>query len=212
MAVRNLTYCLEISTYVSFPNPCLGYSIQSSIKAVSDVPCALFVDELTKAYPDAKVVLTNRDVDKWMASMHRTVWKVMLWRSWPVLARFDYTIARPWYDFVKLAFKCFCDEDFNATARQRYLEHCDHVRDVVPAGNLLEFRAEDGWGPLCAFLEQPVPESEYPNVNDSENFLAFHVKMRNGSAMLAARNILRACLPVIAVGTAIYFYRTRVGP
>ncbi|KAA6415659.1 MAG: hypothetical protein FRX48_00376 [Lasallia pustulata] len=42
---------------------------QPSIKAVTDVPRALFVDELTKAYPDAKVILTNRDVDKWMGSM-----------------------------------------------------------------------------------------------------------------------------------------------
>lgn len=66
------------------------------------------------------------------------------------------------------------------------------MRDVVPKGNLLELRIEDGWGPLCAFLAQPVPESEYPNINDSEKFVAFHIKMRNISVMLAARNYLRA--------------------
>ena len=134
----------------------------------------------------------------------------MLWRCWPILARFDDTIAGPWFSCMQLSMKCFCNNDYGATARQRYLEHCDHVRAVVPKANLLEFSAADGWGPLCEFLEQPVPESEYPNINDSDKFVTFHAKIRNISMMLAAKNILTACLPVVAVGTAIYFYRARI--
>lgn len=30
-----------------------------------DIPAALFVEELVEAYPDAKVILTVRDVDSW---------------------------------------------------------------------------------------------------------------------------------------------------
>lgn len=33
--------------------------------AVADVPAACFASELIEAYPDAKVILTNRDVDEW---------------------------------------------------------------------------------------------------------------------------------------------------
>lgn len=34
-------------------------------KAVCDMPAAYFAEELLEAYPDAKVILTTRDVDKW---------------------------------------------------------------------------------------------------------------------------------------------------
>jgi len=29
---------------------------------------------------------------------------------------------------------------------------------------------EDGWEPLCAFLEVPVPDEPLPNVNDTRMF------------------------------------------
>ena len=38
-------------------------------QAVTDIPCVLFSDELLSAYPDAKVILTSRDVDSWLVSM-----------------------------------------------------------------------------------------------------------------------------------------------
>lgn len=53
--------------------------------AVADLPCAFFVDELTKAYPEAQVVLTNRDVDKWLASMNTTVLEAWSWKSWGII-------------------------------------------------------------------------------------------------------------------------------
>jgi len=52
--------------------------------------------------------------------------------------------------------------------RQGYLNHNDHIRAVVPKENLLEFRAEDGWGPLCRFLGKPIPDEPYPRINETE--------------------------------------------
>ena len=34
-------------------------------KAVTDMPCNLFAEELVKAYPNAKVILNVRDVNEW---------------------------------------------------------------------------------------------------------------------------------------------------
>ncbi|TEA20688.1 putative membrane protein [Colletotrichum sidae] len=53
-------------------------------QAVCDWPAASFADELIEAYPDAKVVLTTRDVDSWYKSTKATVnWRAqhdyMLW-------------------------------------------------------------------------------------------------------------------------------------
>jgi hypothetical protein len=42
----------------------------------------------------------------------------------------------------------------------------------VPAERLLVFEASQGWAPLCEFLGQPVPTTEFPRVNTTEEFQA----------------------------------------
>ena len=44
------------------------------------------------------------------------------------------------------------------------------VQDTVPAERLLVWSVADGWEPLCEFLEVPIPEAEFPRVNDSAQF------------------------------------------
>jgi hypothetical protein len=51
----------------------------SIIQAITDVPCIMFVDELVAAYPNAKVVLTNRDPDKWLVSILSTIYVITSW-------------------------------------------------------------------------------------------------------------------------------------
>ena len=52
-------------------------------------------------------------------------------------------------------------------AFRRYNEE---VQETVPADRLLVWEPEDGWGPLCKFLELPVPDAPFPRVNDSKEF------------------------------------------
>jgi hypothetical protein len=40
----------------------------------------------------------------------------------------------------------------------------------VPADRLLVWKPQDGFEPLCAFLELPVPDAPFPRVNDSGAF------------------------------------------
>jgi len=47
-----------------------------------------------------------------------------------------------------------------------YHQHIEEVKKAVPAEQLLIFSVDQGWEPLCAFLDVPVPASEFPNVND----------------------------------------------
>lgn len=49
----------------------------------------MFVDELVAAYPEAKVILTNRDVDDWLTSMNNTFYIVLNWWSMKFLAKVD---------------------------------------------------------------------------------------------------------------------------
>ena len=46
------------------------------------------------------------------------------------------------------------------------------MKKVVPSNRLLVFEAKQGWEPLCKFLELPIPEGQFPHVNDTPAMLA----------------------------------------
>ena len=49
--------------------------------------------------------------------------------------------------------------------------HNDQVRRVTPPERLLVYEINEGWGPLCSFLEVPIPEGKlFPHLNDAEEF------------------------------------------
>jgi hypothetical protein len=54
-----------------------------------------------------------------------------------------------------------------ATAMERFNQE---VQDTVPSERLLVWSAGDGWEPICEFLELPIPEADFPRVNDSAQF------------------------------------------
>ena len=58
-----------------------------------------------------------------------------------------------------------------AYAIQCFNEHTEAVKQHVPPENLLIFQVKEGWEPLCAFLEVPVPDVPFPHVNDREMIL-----------------------------------------
>ncbi|OJD33771.1 nad dependent epimerase [Diplodia corticola] len=141
-------------------------------QSVCDWPAAAFVEELTEAYPDAKVIITTRDVDSWYKSCLKTV----DWRANDVvlgaLARCDWAsglyqpmLSKFWTDFFK--------GDFKQHGKQAFREHYEHVRAVVPPENLLEYHVGQGWKPLCDFLGLPLPPAgqDMVHTNDTEGFV-----------------------------------------
>jgi len=42
------------------------------------------------------------------------------------------------------------------------------VIDMVPPEKLLVMDLKEGWGPLCEFLDLPVPDEPLPRANDGE--------------------------------------------
>lgn len=138
---------------------------------MSDEPCCLFVEELIVAYPEAKVVLTIRDREEWLISMRKSILKILSWRSWTVLGWFDGFSHRYW-TFLNYttsviskgtpAYKTAADP----ALRESFDEHLQKVRTLVPKERLLEWHASHGWGPLCEFLDLPVPKGEFPHLNE----------------------------------------------
>ncbi|KAH6673389.1 hypothetical protein B0J14DRAFT_700398 [Halenospora varia] len=164
-------------------------------QAVCDWPAIAFAKELIEAYPEAKVVLTNRDVDSWHASTMKTVyWRVQDWElRW--LSKVSWA-AGMYYPMLKLFFDGFFEGDFPNRGKAIFQKHYAEVRALVRKENLLEFRVQDGWEPLCEFLGERVPQGgKFPNVNDSGNFVE-RSRRRNRMQFF---NVLVRFLEIVAV-------------
>ena len=168
--------------------------------AVADVPAICFSEDLIAAYPEAKVVLVERDEDKWFQSFDSTVIHHMNFRATRWINRF-FTIPVMRYSMMSLRwaecwFGAHTRDDMRAKARQKYREHYKLVREVTPPGRLLEYKVKDGWGPLCEFLGKPIPAVPFPHVNDSD-YLHEHVRLVINIVKTAIRRKLWV-LPVLS--------------
>lgn len=50
--------------------------------------------------------------------------------------------------------------------RHGFDRHYTHIRSIVPKDNLLEYRPQQAWEPVCEFLGKPVPEEPFPRANE----------------------------------------------
>ena len=135
--------------------------------ATTDLPSAHYFDYLVRAFPDAKVVLSLRDEQEWLASYLRLMKAIHRFR----LVRFLPPLNRLWpfgTQMSKLIFgENYIDEQgFNhAALLEGYRKHNDRVRQIVPAERLLEFNVGQGWDPLCKFLDVEIPSVPFPHSN-----------------------------------------------
>lgn len=133
-------------------------------KATVDWPSASYYAELADAYPDAKVILTERDADAWFRSTQATIFAHTPPREAPFGRMFQKVIGRLFDDRIN-------DRDVVIAAYQR---HNAEVRERIPADRLLVYEVAQGWTPLCAFLGVPIPDAPMPKVNSTEEFVGKH--------------------------------------
>ncbi len=134
-------------------------------RSTVDWPGVFFWRELVAKYPAAKVILTVRDPEKWYESAERTIWKATNQPTPPAMKHFrEMCDATNWDGTFhgRFADRAYAIRVFN--------EHNDEVRRTVPADRLLEYTSGQGWEPLCDFLGVPVPDEEYPRLNDTAEF------------------------------------------
>jgi hypothetical protein len=138
-------------------------TIFAGYRSSTDYPGCMFWREIAAHYPDAKIILTTRDPDKWFESVSATIY------SEPHRARFEGNpLMKEFFELTVF------DADLRSRLgdRARMVEYFNawnqSVIDEVPADKLLVYAAGDGWEPLCAFLGVPVPAEPYPRVNSRE--------------------------------------------
>lgn len=142
-----------------------------------DWPVSWFWRDLTAAYPDALVLLSRREsAERWYQSMDRTLLQGVRRLASadgdatgnlpPILATATPEQARAMQEMIRALFGgVFDDLDDRDKVIAAYDRHLAEVRATVPAHRLLEWQPADGWEPLCAALDLPIPDEPFPHEN-----------------------------------------------
>lgn len=109
--------------------------------------------------------------------MRNSILEILSWKSWTILSYFDPEFTGPYLALLQRTTSILSKgipaykEAAYPALLQSFDEHHEHVRAVVPAGNLLEFHPSQGWTPLCSFLQIPEPEVEFPHLNEPSSLV-----------------------------------------
>ena len=112
------------------------------------------------------MLLSRRDADRWYDSMMNTIYPVMT-QGPPERAP---EILR---DFHGMVYALIFERTFDgrlgdrAHAKRVFEAHNQAVIDAIPASRLLVYEPGDGWEPICRFLDVPVPDEDFPHLNDT---------------------------------------------
>ena len=138
----------------------------------SDTPAIAFADDLIEAYPEAKVVLVERDIDSWYESWMKSVIKNTYDPFVTVIYHIDRFFTHPIGRIHKTTLQGWLGisspEDARRKSKAKYRQHYELVRSITPKDRLLEYKLSDGWEPLCEFLEKPVPDQPFPHLNEKK--------------------------------------------
>jgi Sulfotransferase domain len=145
-----------------------------------DWPGGYFYRELMEAYPEAKVLLSVRDPQKWERSFRETIVGLRHGESlMRLLASARGEVDPHWKRYLALVDRMFWGPQ--GTFAEGYSEpqqlieqmtrHNEEVQRVVPSERLLVWDVTEGWGPLCEFLGVEVPAEPLPHANDRDTFL-----------------------------------------
>jgi len=130
--------------------------------ATLDAPAAYFWPELSAAFPDAIVLLSVRDPESWWESASKTV------------MRTEGQVSPEW-DAMNEAISSSRFATHTRTkeaAIEGFELHNQRVRSEIEPARLLEWRAGDGWEPICSALGVPIPDEPFPHTNTREEWAA----------------------------------------
>jgi hypothetical protein len=138
-------------------------AIFAGYHSMVDYPGAHYWRQIAAHYPNAKVLHSVRDPDRWFESTQATIFASEGPTSRP----------GPFSEFFATFMR-----DFGANLHDRafmtdyFRRHTENVIRTIPPERLLVYEVGQGWAPLCEFLSVPIPEAPFPSENSRAEFIA----------------------------------------
>jgi Sulfotransferase domain len=186
-------------------------------EAAVDWPACTFYEELMERNPDAKVILSVRDPERWYESTRSTIYELSkAFISSPVFrAIFALISFFVFGGFVNRTWGNMVDEiilqgtfggrlEDKAYAIEIFERHNEEVKRHVPSERLLVYNVREGWGPMCEFLDVPEPEEPFPRLNDA-------AQLRRGMKAVRALATVAPVALALSIGAALVLLRRRAG-
>lgn len=122
-------------------------------------------------YPDAKIILTERDAESWYKSIYNTVYQFAKQN----LVTED--APQEMQDMMKMIKTIVLDGAFGdklglmedkEKIMRKFVEHNAWCKENIPADRLLVLQTtEMSWETLCPFLGKDIPNEPFPRANSS---------------------------------------------
>ena len=181
--------------HLAHGKPIDWHNLFQNFQSTVDFPASVYYQELMDAFPEAKVIHTVRDPERWYDSTNETIYQAStVFPSW--LQK----MVKPIGWFIEMQERIIWQKQLEGSFENRkraieiFEQHTEEVKRVVPADRLLLFSVKEGWEPLCQFLDVPMPDTPFPHVNDREKMLkrfrTVRLVTRWGPAAVAALIIL----------------------
>tara|TARA_B110000211_G_C14089961_1_gene558494 strand:- start:4766 stop:5479 length:714 start_codon:yes stop_codon:yes gene_type:complete len=138
--------------------------VAKNFQALQDVPWAALYQELDKAFPSSKFILTTREEQAWLNSAKKHFknknYKLHQWLYGNGIIEGNEKIYleryRQHYESVKTYFK-------------------DRPDDLL----VMNFSKGDAWEKLCTFLNKPIPKKTFPHSNKGKHSFTLKDKIIN---------------------------------
>lgn len=179
-------------------------------EAAVDWPACAYYEELMERYPDAKVILTVRDPERWYESVRDTIYALSMTvshsRVLQLVLGLRGLLRHGTFAGGNMARTIIWDGTFDGRFEDRryavrvFERHNEEVRRRVPEDRLLTFEVSQGWGPLCDFLGVEVPDEPFPRLNDTAEMRDRLRKLQAISVAVPAGVGLVAALALVKLG------------
>ena len=137
-------------------------AIFAGYHSMVDYPGAHYWRQLAAHYPNAKVLHSVRDPDRWFESTQATIFAPdsPAFRPGPLS---DFFASFTGDFFAHIHDRAFMTDYFR--------RHTEEVVRTIPPERLLVYEVGQGWEPLCKFLGVPVPATPFPSENSRAEFI-----------------------------------------
>ena len=167
-------------------------------EATVDWPGCTFYEELMERHPDAKVLLSVRDPERWYESTRSTIYELGRISTGSPFSRLGFALlSRLVFGRFKtgqgpmteeIVWRGTFDGKFEDKhhAIEVFNRHNREVQRRVPKERLLVYEVRQGWGPLCEFFGVEVLDKPFPHLNDAAQMRRRIVGMRAASFAVPA--------------------------
>jgi hypothetical protein len=146
-------------------------------EATVDWPACTFYEDLIHRYPDAKVLLSVRDPERWYESTRNTIYEITKITVGSRLSRVIFAFVRIFapgvFKMSRMGNEIIWQGTFDGRFEDReyamgiFNRHNEAVKRLVPPEKLLVYEVKEGWAPLCEFLGVEEPQEPFPRLNDT---------------------------------------------